>query len=752
MGHIITKALLFTFLLCSVISFAQNYKQTLKNADILFNLGEYYGANKFYKKALEFDPNDMYSKHQSANCYRLTNDYKKAAEVYLQIYKKDRGRTYPMDVYWYSVMLKYNGEYNNAKKYFKKCVRYFKKQKEGFEYQKVIHEQKSCEEAIIILRDSADEKIQHLSLDVNSYESDFAGYVKIEKEMYFSSLRTDKANEDNQILDTTTYFIKLFEAKGDSIENWKTVGEMPEKFNLNGYHNANGSWSSDGLRFYFTRCDKKGQCKIMVASKGEEPKEIEEINHEKYTSTQPYEAKINDKFYLFFVSDREGGKGKLDIWYSPIDQFWRYGKPVNLGDSVNSIDNEISPCYDSDDSTLYFSSEWYMNLGGFDIFRSKGTPKSGFYAPVNMKPPFNSSLNDMYFSKTGRIGIFTSNRDGSFAKKGENCCNDLYVATLPEKIIKKSIVEIKRDELRKYLPTLYFHNDEPNPRTRDTITQKNYMTTYTDYVKLKKEYKNKYAEGLEGDDKLDAEDDIDAFFENYAERGVKDLEIFTKLLLEELKKGTQIELTIKGYASPLSKSDYNVNLTLRRISSLINYLQQYEKGIFNPFFDSKQLTIIKIPFGEYKSEKNVSDNYYDTKNSIYNPKAALERKIEILAIEFNDSTNKSFDGNKLEKLPVIKFEQTEHHFNEINSATQGVHEFKVTNTGEIDLFIYSATSSCYCTQVEFDKNPIKPGETTNIKAILNNDYPQGKFGASIEIITNAKPNRYTIFIDGTKKF
>ena len=87
-------------------------------------------------------------------------------------------------------------------------------------------------------------------------------------------------------------------------------------------------------------------------------------------------------------------------------------------------------------------------------------------------------------------------------------------------------------------------------------------------------------------------------------------------------KGQNIELTIKGFASPLAKTDYNVKLTGRRITSLINYLREYDKGQFNEYIDATAenggtLSFNKIPFGEYTASKLVSDNVNDTKNSVY---------------------------------------------------------------------------------------------------------------------------------------
>ena len=101
---------------------------------------------------------------------------------------------------------------------------------------------------------------------------------------------------------------------------------------------------------------------------------------------------------------------------------------------------------------------------------------------------------------------------------------------------------------------------------------------------------------------------------------------------------------MKGYCSPLASTDYNVNLAKRRISSLRNYFMEYQNGVFvkyvdNPNPNEGSITFFNEDIGELKARPNVSDDYYDTKNSVYSPAAALERKIQIIAIS-------TFSSNK----------------------------------------------------------------------------------------------------------
>ena len=68
-----------------------------------------------------------------------------------------------------------------------------------------------------------------------------------------------------------------------------------------------------------------------------------------------------------------------------------------------------------------------------------------------------------------------------------------------------------------------------------------------------------------------------------------------------------------------------------------NYFNEYQNGIFLKYIDNKNpeegnITFLEQEVGELKARAYVSDDYYDTKNSVYSPAAALERKIQIIAV------------------------------------------------------------------------------------------------------------------------
>ena len=734
------------FILCFFVifyhfSYSQNQKQLIKNGDQLFALNDFYGASIQYKSAMQIDSSYVDLLYKYAESLRLYNHYSLAERYYYSIYRKDRGKTYPLAPFWHATMLKYNGKYQEAKKYFKRSKRSFSRDRKGYHYQKVMQEIKSCQAALIIMRDSLPLEIKNMGNSINTYSSELGATFLNDSTIIYSSLRDEKMKENNIITDTSLYLVRLFQGSKNG-DSWKSDKKLEKKINEANYHIANGCLNPKQQIFYYNKCARNLNCNIYAIQyeNGEwkSPYEVENVNVEGYTTSQPFSTIIDGTEVLFFSSNRPGGKGMKDIWFTRKGRNGKFRTPANMGSNINTIEDEISPFYNLKDTSIYFSSNWHEGLGGFDIFKAK-TDLVTFSKPENLGYPINSSTNDFYYSIRGNNILLTSNRIGSFTKKGETCCNDIYTYTIPDTIKE---IYTTLEKLNKYLPVkLYFHNDSPNPRSNDTTTSLNYITTYTNYVKRLPTYKKEYSKGLKGDDKEDAVLDIEDFFEEKVNRGASDLALFTPLLIKELEKGKTINITVKGYASPLSNKEYNVKLTGRRVSSLINYLKEYSDGKILPYINETaqnggKLVFEKVTYGEYQADQSVSDNINDKKNSVYSRGAALARKIEIIAISADDTTNTALDGSQLEKLPVLTFRDDIIKMNtEITEK-----KIKVINSGEAPLEIFAATCNCEAYSIILPENKIGVLETAYITIKYNSRNAQQK-ECFIEFLTNTVPNQ-----------
>lgn len=103
------------------------------------------------------------------------------------------------------------------------------------------------------------------------------------------------------------------------------------------------------------------------------------------------------------------------------------------------------------------------------------------------------------------------------------------------------------------------------------------------------------------------------------------------------------------------------------------------------------------------------------------------------------------------KLPVLKFDKTEHDFGYINEGDKVTTEFILTNTGDADLVIVSAVGSCGCTVPEPPKDPIKPGDSAPIKVTFDSKGKPGQQEKTVTITTNTANGKETCKIKANVK-
>ena len=108
----------------------------------------------------------------------------------------------------------------------------------------------------------------------------------------------------------------------------------------------------------------------------------------------------NSTSQIYFASNRPGGKGGRDIYVSNElpDGTWSDALPI---EALNTPYNEDFPQISADGKTMYFSSEGFNSMGGFDIFKSTfDTVNNVWKEPVNMGYPLNSPYDELCFSTT----------------------------------------------------------------------------------------------------------------------------------------------------------------------------------------------------------------------------------------------------------------------------------------------------------------------------------------------------------------
>ncbi len=723
-------------------SSSEKEENWLKYAYKSFEEKDYYGSAYYFKLALQEDSLDVDIWWHYAESQRLSFHYEKAQEAYQSLIENDEKINYPEATFYLAEMLKVQEKYEEAAQYFD-FYQEVATDRSSTLYRRAKEEVKAC-----ILANAWREmkplwEIEHAPFGVNSFDAEFGPFILNENQLLFSALRFDTMETKQINSQTDVYKSKIFLAQKTN-DNWKSTA-IDKIINDSLTDNANPAISPDSSQLYFTRCNDKG-CAIWVANWDKDhwanPEKLgPNINDEQSRSTHPYVTQLaNGKTYLFFASDRPRTRGNMDIWSVEIkNNGTKFGRPKNAGRNVNSKDDEITPFYNSETEELYFSSVWHPGFGGFDVFKSAGIP-GRFEDPKNLGKPINSSVNDMYYMYSNSIqkGAFISNRSDGYALKGETCCNDIYFFSKRDtsnQIVPTNEIPVEEDltvklEAVQFLPlSLYFDNDQPNPRTQKITTEKTYEETFDSYLLRKGKFRSN-APDVEA---------IDSFFVNNVEIGFIKLQMLTDSLIKYLDMGYKLQLGIKGFTSPLGNTAYNDSLALRRINSIENYLYTCNYGALQNSIDQGLLQFTQIPFGEFFSLGKVNDDYNSQKQSVYSADASEARKVEIIWVE------QSLPGDS---NATILFEKTTHNFQLIKQEAVVEHTFKFTNSGEIPLVIESVVGNCPCITADFPTEPILPGESSEISVKFDSYGRKGLQFHAIVVNSNASTNEKKLFIRG----
>ena len=137
---------------------------------------------------------------------------------------------------------------------------------------------------------------------------------------------------------------------------------------------------------------------------------------------------------LFFVSDRQGGKGQLDIWVCTRQPDGQWGAPVNLGKPINTALNEQAPFLHPDGQTLYFMSKGHPGMGAYDLYFSRRNEEGDWSTPQNLGYPVNTINNEgaLIVSLDGSTAYFDTDKLGPTGKYQEMGNADLFSFELHE--------------------------------------------------------------------------------------------------------------------------------------------------------------------------------------------------------------------------------------------------------------------------------------------------------------------------------
>jgi OOP family OmpA-OmpF porin len=401
--------------------------------------GDVNTAIYFYEKYHDSRKNNQDVNYTLAELHRTARNYERAKDLYRQVYNQSASK-YPLAQFYYAQMLKSTGNYDEATDEFTDFRKNFRGNKDERAYSRMVRiEIEGCDSAKKIMQYPLNVSIENINSTVNGPHIELSPIPVDDSTFIYASLRIDSLIYFNTANEDTAIPVRQFYVAHKRGLDW-VGGELWQgSINIPGVETGNGVLSKDGKRFYFTRCAKNWQgkviCGLYVSHKTDnvwqKPEKLPaEINDPNYTSTQPALGKTPKTNYevIYFVSDRPEGRGGLDIWYTVWNNKKNiYSKIRNLGTRINTIGDEMTPFYDIPAHTLHFSSTGLPGMGGLDIFNAFGERRK-WTNIRNAGYPLNSSYDDLYFtvSRSGEDGFFVSNRPGGNSFDNETCCDDIY--------------------------------------------------------------------------------------------------------------------------------------------------------------------------------------------------------------------------------------------------------------------------------------------------------------------------------------
>ncbi|MGB0199539.1 MAG: OmpA family protein [Flavobacteriaceae bacterium] len=441
-------------------------------------------------------------------------------------------------------------------------------------------------------------------VNFNSEYSDYPGFLHDGELYVITADRSNKTNVWN-------------EEPASDIYRGTGLDALDKPLNTK-YNEGSLVITKDGQTIYFTRNDyinrKLGKdsqevtrLKLLRSDKDDEgewtkPKELP-FNNSEYSVGHP--ALSPDEKQLYFVSDMPGGRGGTDLYVTEISED-NYSAPVNLTE-LNTVANEMFPFID-EEGTLYFSSNGHSNLGGLDVFFTKGNSDEGFDAPQNMGKPINSSYDDFAFLINEQTGYFASNRDNqnddiySFVKleeiEEEVPCNVVFEGVVRDlktgqPIPNANLVfvngyleevgQVQADEQGRYSfqdefcgnVTIIRANEEDYFPRETVVSGVDGGAVQTD-IQLDKP--DPIREAIETGTVTDLAIFIDPIYFDYGKSFIRpDASIELDKIVDILNDYPAMEIDVRSHTDSRSSSTFNMNLSDRRAKATIDYL--VSKGI-----------------------------------------------------------------------------------------------------------------------------------------------------------------------------
>lgn len=427
-------------MLLSIINNAFGQETKLNKADKKYDKYSYIDAIEIYEKVAEKGYKSVELFQKLGNAYYFNSDLPNASKWYGALFNLNE-TVEPEYYFRYAQALKAEENYEKSNYYMELF-----NEKTTDSRGKLFNENKNYLKDI----EAVTPKYKINKTDINSEFYDY-GPSFFGNQIVFTSSRSE-GNLYSKIHDWTKQnFTDLFVAQIDSTGKLENVTNFSTTINTK-FNESSPVFTKDGKTMYFTRNNYNDGKKRKSDDKEimEKIYRAEFINGEwtnvkelpfcsdNYKTAHP--ALSPDEKTLFFVSNMPGTIGNADLYQVAIKSNGSFGKPENLGPTINTEGRETFP-FVAADNTLFFASNGHPGLGGLDIFEAKFI-NNGYAKPVNVGKPINSSMDDFgYVVNSDNLGFFTSNRTGGTG------FDDIYTFTICTHLLSGVITDAETNEI-----------------------------------------------------------------------------------------------------------------------------------------------------------------------------------------------------------------------------------------------------------------------------------------------------------------
>ena len=550
-----------------------------------------------------------YVVYQLAESYRMSYNYENAETWYKESMRM-KDKKYRLSLFWYGVILMNNMKYNEAQEAFNQFIEEHPKV-DVYYFNSAERHLKGCSFALKEIESFENQIIVReadtvLNFGVSNFAVNFTGDDSL---LIFTSSLSDSIVFDENAVPAgrqgkqdELFFCDLFMVmkKHNGWSSPKNIG-LPINTSI---HEGAGVLFPGKKKLCFTRWDASGKSAIYISNyynnRWLQPIKLNEnVNSSRYNAMQPAFSPYDS--ILYFVSDRPAGQGKKDIWYCTIDEFGNVGEAYNLGDNINTPEDDVAPFYNSSTNTLYFSSDGHVVMGGLDVFKAVGS-KTDWTGVENLGYPINSGRDDTYFiiNENEISGYLTSDRKQCVNCNGRNCYN-IYTFKYENIIIVNGFVF--NDDTKEAIPDVLVILSDINNKEEAAYTITDETGWYSFKLKEDVIYKIKaqkidfFSNGdslstvgikktttLSRDIYLipipEGEIVLKGILYDYDKWNIrpKSAEILDKLM-RILEQNPKLEIELASHTDSRGGDEYNLTLSQKRAESCVTYL--ITKGI-NP--------------------------------------------------------------------------------------------------------------------------------------------------------------------------